>query len=87
MKRHLDPKEFGLPAKTVLEQVGTNSIALVIRRKSRLIMADGRNILEKTQKIKHAQPGYSVRLQTTAPVCSKTRKFLEEQGIEVISGE
>ncbi len=48
-------------------------------------MADGRKILEKAQKIKDALPGTVVVLKTTAPVCSKTKAFLEEAGIQVLS--
>ena len=51
MGKPMDPKTFGLPPRTVLERVGDNKIAIVIRRKSRIIMKDGRNILEKASKI------------------------------------
>lgn len=39
----LEPKEFGLPARTVIGQIDENTIALIIDRKSRIIMADGKN--------------------------------------------
>jgi hypothetical protein len=48
-------------------------------------MADGRKILEKAQKIKEVQPSIAVVLKTTAPVCSKTKAFLEESGIQVLT--
>ncbi len=80
----LAPKEFGLPARTLLEQVDGNTIAIVIDRKSRIIMADGRKILEKAQKIKTLQASITVALKTTAPLCSKTIKFLEAEGIQLI---
>lgn len=82
----LDPKSFNLPARTALEQVDEGSIAIVIERKSRIIMADGRKILEKARKIQEVRPAASVMLKTTAPICSKTVKFLEEQGIRILAG-
>ena len=81
---NLSPKEFGLPARTVLEQIDDNTIAIVMNRKSRIIMADGKKILEKVQAIKGVQPGLSVALKATAPICSKTIKFLAAEGIQLI---
>jgi hypothetical protein len=81
----LSPKEFGLPRRTVLEQVDESTVAIVINRKSRIIMADGRKILEKFEKIKKIRPSCIVALKTTAPVCSKTVQFLETEGIQLIA--
>ncbi|MEN8199387.1 MAG: hypothetical protein ABFR63_04870 [Thermodesulfobacteriota bacterium] len=79
----LNPKDFGLPARTVLEREG-ETIVIVMKRKSRIIMADGRKILEKARKIRQVEAGVTIALKTTAPLCSKTRTFLEEEGILVI---
>ena len=84
MNSRLDPKQFGLPPRTVIEQLEGDTIALVISRKSRIIMADGQKILEKLRKIRATQPQIKVALKTTAPVCSKTKTFLESEGIQVI---
>jgi len=83
MTNFIDPKLLGLPPQTTIEEIKPDRIAIVINRKSRIIMADGRKILDKAAKIKKAKPGATVLLKTTAPVCSKTQEFLEEQGIEV----
>jgi hypothetical protein len=80
----VSPKEFGLPTRTVLEQIDDNLIAIVMNRKSRIIMADGRKILEKARKIQEVQPALSVALKTTAPLCSKTIQFLKSEGIQLI---
>ena len=80
-----DPKEFGLHARTVLEQVDEHTVALVMDRKSRIIMADGRKIVEKVEKIQKVRPRISVVLKTSAPVCSKTVTFLEKSGITIHS--
>ncbi len=80
----LDPKKFGLPARTVIEQIDKETIALVIDRKSRIIMADGKKILEKLNEIKKGQSATGVAFKTTAPVCSKTKAFLESENIRII---
>lgn len=84
MMKKLDPKEFSLPPRTVLEEHDPNTIAVTIKRKSRIIMADGRAIVEKAAKIKQIRPGVNVALKTSAPVCGKTAAFLEGKGIRLI---
>ncbi len=86
MSEKLDPKKFGLPARTVIKQLDGDTIAIVIERKSRIIMADGSKIRDKALIIQNAMPERVVILKTTAPVCSKTKAFLEENGIPIVSG-
>jgi len=80
----LSAKDFGLPSRTVLEQRG-DTVVIRINRKSRIGMADGKKILEKARKIQIIRPSYVVALETTAPLCSKTKRFLEEEGIGLIA--
>jgi hypothetical protein len=84
MTHIIDPKEFSLPPKTVIEQAGENHLAIVINRKSRVIMSDGKKILEKAEKIRKLQPKTRVSLKISAPLCSKTKIYLEEHGINVV---
>ena len=79
----IDAKEFGLPSRTILEQMDAKTIAIVMDRKSRIIMADGKKILAKAEKIKQQLPDVQIVLKTTAPVCSKTIRFLEDEGIKL----
>ena len=81
----VDPKKFALPARTVLEQVDDQTLALIMDRKSRIIMADGRKILEKIKKIHNLQPGIRIILKTSAPVCSKTLTLLHRSGLTISS--
>ncbi len=83
MNKLISPKLFGLTPSTILMQIGTAKFAIVIQRKSRIIMKDGKGILAKAIKIKNHVPGAKVSLKTSAPVCSKTKAFLEEHGIGV----
>ena len=81
----INPKEFGLHARTVMEQVDEHTVAMIMDRKSRIIMADGRKIVEKVEKIHKVRPEVTVILKTSAPVCSKTVTFLKKGGITIHS--
>ncbi len=83
MDKFVDPKLYDLPPSTKLIQVGTNEYNIVIQRKSRIIMKDGEGILTKVNKIKNHVPNAKVSLKTSAPVCSKTKVFLEGYGVRV----
>jgi hypothetical protein len=84
MHKQIDPKEFGISGKTVIELVSRNHYAIVISRKSRIIMSDGRKLLDKFNKIKKAKPDSKLSLKTTTAVCSKTTSFLKDHKIEII---
>ena len=60
MNNTIDPKKFGLPGKTVIEDLGDNHYVLVVDRKSRIIMADGKKLVAKAEKIKDAEPGIKI---------------------------
>ena len=81
----IDPKLYRLPARTVLLNDDHDNFVLYIDRKSRIIMKDASVILEKAEKIRKTAPGVTIKLETTAPVCSKSTKFLSDNGIEIIS--
>lgn len=46
-------------------------------------MKDALTIIKKIQKIKEKVPNASVALETNAPVCSKSIKFLNEKNVAV----
>ncbi len=83
--KFVDPKLFDLPSSTKLRQIGTNQFDIIIQRKSRIIMKDGEGILAKAGKIKDHVPNAKVSLKTSAPVCGKTKSFLEEHNISVLA--
>jgi hypothetical protein len=84
MEQNLNSQTLGLHPRTIVEQIGQHAIAIVMKRKSRIIMADGKKILATAEKIKKAKPGFRVLLKTSAPVCSKTIEYLADNGIELI---
>jgi len=83
MEKNLDSQNLGLHHRTIVEQIGQHAIAIVVKRKSRIIMADGKKILATAEKIKKAKPDFRVLLKTSAPVCSKTIQYLADNGIEL----
>ena len=80
----LNPKKYGLSTRSCLERIDDTTLALVILRKSRIIMADGKKIREKAACIAKVDPALRVVLKTNAPVCSKTQVFLRESGVEIV---
>jgi len=83
MTVYLDPQSLGLPPRTIVVEIAPDTIAIVINSNSRVVMADGKKIVAKADKIKKTKPGRKVMLKTSAPVCSKTLLFLADNGIEV----
>lgn len=83
MPKSLDPELYGLPKRTVLEKKG-QTVYIVIDRKSRIIMADGKKIMQKVEAIRSFEPAARVGLKTSAPLCSKTKSFLEEADVTVL---
>jgi hypothetical protein len=84
MIKKIDPKIYGLPPRTILMKRDSGEFILVINRKSRIIMKDALAILKKVEKIKEKVPNASVALETNAPVCSKSIKFLEEKDVDIL---
>jgi len=85
MTKRIDPKFYGLPPRTVLMKKGPDEFAMVINRKSRIIMKDALLILKKVETIKEKIQDASVIIETSAPVCSKSIKFLEKNGVDIVS--
>ena len=79
----LSPKDYGLNSKVKLIQ-SDDHIGIVIDRKSRIIMKDGVRILDQVKKIKKITNNV-IRLYTSAPVCSKTKAFLNKHNILIDS--
>jgi hypothetical protein len=79
--KQLDPKIFNLSSRVIIEEE-KSSLTLVVNRKSRIIMKDGRRLLDQIRQIKKTS-NKTVLIFTTAPVCSKTKSFLNSNGVEI----
>ena len=81
--KKIDPKIIGAPSRSVIGEDNSNHIYIIKNIKSRIIMKDGHKIVEAVKQIKN-KTNSSVSLATTAPVCSKTIKFLNKNDIKII---
>ena len=81
--KEVDPKSVGAPPRSVIGEDSINHLYIIKNIKSRIIMKDGHKILETVKQIKN-KTNRSVSLATTAPVCSKTTRFLDENDIKII---
>ena len=78
----IDPLTVGAPKRSNVARDSDNNIYIVKNIKSRIIMKDGLKLLALAKKVKTVK-NVTVSLATTAPVCSKTKKYLEENEIKI----
>ena len=81
--KEINPLSVGGPARSKLAIDLNKNIYIVKNIKSRIIMKDGIKIVDIAKSI-HAQKSTKKYLATTAPVCSKTKRFLEENQIKTV---
>ena len=80
----IDPISVGAPKRSNVAMDNDNNIYIVKNIKSRIIMKDGLKLFDLAKKIKTVK-NVTVSLATTAPVCSKTKKYLKENKIKITS--
>ncbi len=78
---NLTPQYYSLTARTQLQEMGVNHIAIVKLIKSRIILKNALQIVEMTEKIKAVEPSYRVSLLCNDNICSKSLKVLAENDI------
>ena len=81
--QEISPKDFGLNSKIRLIKY-KDHIGIIIDRKSRIIMKDGYRILDQVKKINETT-NTAIHLYSSAPVCSKTKAFLNNANILIKS--
>ena len=82
--KKINPLTIGAPKRSTVALDNDNNIYIVKNIKSRIIMKDGLKLFDLAKKIKTVKNA-TVSLATTAPVCSKTKKYLEENEIKITS--
>ena len=80
----IDPRKYNLSTRTALFK-RANEIIIVLDRKSRIIMKDGRRIADQSRSIRAVEPRISIAVAASAPVCSKTRAYLNKRGIALMN--
>tara|TARA_X000000368_G_C22415639_1_gene443800 strand:- start:234 stop:491 length:258 start_codon:yes stop_codon:yes gene_type:complete len=82
--KKVDPKTFNLSSRINIEENNKNEIFFIIDRKSRIIMKDGLRLFEHAQKVKEKRKNSRLFLKTSASVCSKTKKYLNQREIDIL---
>ena len=77
-------EKMGLAKRTKLIQINANTIGILKKRKSRIIMKDGKQVLEIAKQIRKYDKKNNVVLIIQGPICSKTINFLSENSIGII---
>ena len=78
----VNPKKYNLNAKVKLKKSETD-IFIVIDRRSRIIMKDGHRIFDIAKQICIFEKNVKISVLTNAPVCSKTKNFLDQNSIAI----
>ena len=81
----VNPKTYNLSSRTKLLQDSAGTLFIVIDRKSRIIMKDGKRIIKLSENIKKVNQNKKISLLTSAPVCSKTKALLLKNDISILS--
>ena len=81
--KKVDPIQYNLHSRVDLREDKEGALFIVVDRKSRIIMKDGHRILEMVNTISREDQSKKVSIRTSAPVCSKTKKFLLESGVVI----
>ena len=79
----INPKKYGLSYQTSIFKTERGDVVIMKNRKSRILMKDGHKILETARKIRKIEKSVKITLQTNAPMCSKTKRYLEKNVIAV----
>ena len=75
-------KVEGISSRTIIEE-DNGEIYLIKNKKSRIIMKEGLQIVEINEVVK-GEYSRNIVLETTAPVCSKTIKLLNDNEIKIV---
>ena len=81
--KNIDPALFNISSRTKLFMDDLGNINMLIERKSRIIIKDGKKIIAISKKIKSINEKNRLTVFTSAPVCSKTKGLLEKNKIYI----
>ncbi|MCK5857143.1 MAG: hypothetical protein KAG64_06610 [Bacteroidales bacterium] len=84
MKNKTINEVYGLASRVKLVQIDINTIGIVKKRKSRIIMKDGLQILDIAKQIWKQEKNKTIALIVSGPICSKTTSFLVEHKIDIL---
>ena len=82
--KQLDSSTLGLSKRTQVSVDRDHNYYIIKNIKSRIIMKDGKKIVEIASTIRN-QTNKRVFLATTAPICSKTKNYLISKNIQIVT--
>jgi len=82
---YINPKKYNLNSRVLIKQLQPKHVVVIINRKSRIIMKDGERINKQKEAINKTEPNTTISFETTAPICSKTKKYLLSKDIIIIN--
>ena len=82
--KNVDPKLYNLHPRTKLKK-SENGVFVVIDRKSRIVMKDGHRVYDIAKQIRTFEVDKKISVLSNAPICSKTKKFLSQNDIDIKS--
>ena len=85
--KELNPQDYGLGNRIKIVEIGPSHLGIVKKRKSRIIMKDGKQIIDIANKIREFDNKSKISLIISGPICSKTIKYLSDSGVGVLSEE
>ena len=80
----INPKIYSINSRTSIFRTTNGGVLVMINRKSRIIMKDGYKIIENVKKINKIEKDANITIKINAPLCSKTKTFLEKKGVFLI---
>ncbi|MDG1902661.1 MAG: hypothetical protein P8I80_10555 [Bacteroidales bacterium] len=81
--KSVNPLDFGLNSRTKIVSLSDRGFGIVKKRKSRIIMKDGIQIVTIAKSILARFPGSEIFLIYSGPICSKTIEFLMNHNIKL----
>ena len=79
----VNPLDFGLNSRIKIVSLSGKDFGIVKKRKSRIIMKDGIQIVTIANSIRDRFPESEITLIYSGPICSKTIEFLMKQNIKL----
>lgn len=83
--KQLNTSDYGLGSRIKIVEISEGHLGILKKRKSRIIMKDGLQIMEIADMIHTKSPNINVSLIISGPICSKTRNMLNSNSIGIAS--
>ncbi len=80
----LNPLDYNVGKRVKIVEISNNHLGILKQRKSRIIMKDGLQIMEVVNQIRSVNPKIDISLIISGPLCSKTRKYLNDNNVVIL---